>query len=305
MADGYPIEAQTANLIETEKARIKEWQYSQAVFLTHPGQPREAPEPGEIFVRPISRPRSASWSRPSRRRSRRARAGRKRSTPRTIASIRATSPQELVRGVQEEGGLITMEDLAGLESADRGAGLDHLQGHHGLQAPVLAAGTGDAPGAQHSGERRPQGDGVQLHPYLHTLYQAMNLAFADRDFYYGDPSFPPEEPVQGLLSKEYAKQRLRPDRLGPQRSRPSSRAIPIPSRAEPTPSRLARALDGHRRAGHRPASGQQDRPLPQPETQASLARSRLRSTPAPRRSRPPTRRAGWCRSRRAAAGFRR
>jgi gamma-glutamyltranspeptidase/glutathione hydrolase len=44
--------------------------------------------------------------------------------------------------------------------------------------------------------------------YIHTLYQAMNLAYADRDFYYGDPYFPPEEPVKGLLSKEYAKARF-------------------------------------------------------------------------------------------------
>jgi gamma-glutamyltranspeptidase/glutathione hydrolase len=36
----------------------------------------------------------------------------------------------------------------------------------------------------------------------------MNLAYADRDFYYGDPDFPPEEPVRGLLSKEYAKARF-------------------------------------------------------------------------------------------------
>jgi gamma-glutamyltranspeptidase/glutathione hydrolase len=43
--------------------------------------------------------------------------------------------------------------------------------------------------------------------YIHTLYQAMNLAFADRDFYYGDPYFPPDEPIRGLLSKEYAKER--------------------------------------------------------------------------------------------------
>jgi len=45
--------------------------------------------------------------------------------------------------------------------------------------------------------------------YIHTLYQVMNLAFADRDFYYGDPYFPPEEPVKGLLSKKYAKERIR------------------------------------------------------------------------------------------------
>lgn len=45
--------------------------------------------------------------------------------------------------------------------------------------------------------------------YIHTLYQAMNLAFADRDFYYGDPAFSPEEPIKGLLSKDYAKERAK------------------------------------------------------------------------------------------------
>jgi gamma-glutamyltranspeptidase/glutathione hydrolase len=43
--------------------------------------------------------------------------------------------------------------------------------------------------------------------YINTLYQAMNLAFADRDFYYGDPRVGPAEPRQGLLSKAYAKAR--------------------------------------------------------------------------------------------------
>jgi gamma-glutamyltranspeptidase/glutathione hydrolase len=45
--------------------------------------------------------------------------------------------------------------------------------------------------------------------YIHTVYQAMSLAFADRDFYYGDPRAAPAEPIQGLLSKAYAKQRAR------------------------------------------------------------------------------------------------
>jgi hypothetical protein len=44
---------------------------------------------------------------------------------------------------------------------------------------------------------------------MHTLYQAMNLAYADRDFYYGDPRVPPEEPIRGLLSKDYAKARAK------------------------------------------------------------------------------------------------
>jgi gamma-glutamyltranspeptidase/glutathione hydrolase len=37
----------------------------------------------------------------------------------------------------------------------------------------------------------------------------MSLAFADRDFYYGDPYFEPKEPIDGLLSKEYAKERAK------------------------------------------------------------------------------------------------
>ena len=42
--------------------------------------------------------------------------------------------------------------------------------------------------------------------YIHTISQAINLAFADREAYYGDPDFA-VVPVDGLLSKEYARER--------------------------------------------------------------------------------------------------
>ena len=45
--------------------------------------------------------------------------------------------------------------------------------------------------------------------YIHTICQAMHLAFADRDFYYGDPDFSPSEPINGLLSKAYARERAK------------------------------------------------------------------------------------------------
>ena len=35
----------------------------------------------------------------------------------------------------------------------------------------------------------------------------MNLSFTDRDFYYGDPYFPPAGPIAELLSKTYARDR--------------------------------------------------------------------------------------------------
>jgi gamma-glutamyltranspeptidase/glutathione hydrolase len=42
--------------------------------------------------------------------------------------------------------------------------------------------------------------------YLHTLIEAMKLAYADRDSYYADPDFV-DVPAEGLLSKEYAAER--------------------------------------------------------------------------------------------------
>lgn len=50
LAAGYPIEAQTANSIQAHLTQIREWPYSSKIFITHPGEKREAPEAGEIFV---------------------------------------------------------------------------------------------------------------------------------------------------------------------------------------------------------------------------------------------------------------
>jgi gamma-glutamyltranspeptidase / glutathione hydrolase len=52
MADGYPIEAQLADLLERQKTRLSEWPYSKALFLPHAGAPRESPVAGEVFRQP-------------------------------------------------------------------------------------------------------------------------------------------------------------------------------------------------------------------------------------------------------------
>ena len=44
--------------------------------------------------------------------------------------------------------------------------------------------------------------------YLHTVVEALKLAYADRDTYYGDPAFV-QTPAEGLLSKAYAKERAK------------------------------------------------------------------------------------------------
>ncbi len=116
--------------------------------------------------------------------------------------------EEFVRGSQEMGGLHTMEDLANWEVhveepvMTTYKGIEVYKLTHWVQGPVMLQ-------ALNMLEQLDVASmGYNSSRYIHTLYQVMNLAFADRDFYYGDPYFPPAEPIQGLLSKEYAASRV-------------------------------------------------------------------------------------------------
>ncbi len=266
LAEGYPIEAQTANRIEAEKARIKGWKYSREVFLTHPGAAREAPEAGEIF-------RQADLVVTLRKlvlaEQNALKAGKSRKEAIYAAYDRfykGDIAEELVRGTQEEGGLITMQDLAAwkvkieepLSTTYRGIAVYKLpmwqQGPAMLQALNIL---------EHADIKAM---GYNSTRYLHTVYQAMSLAFADRDFYYGDPAFAPEEPVKGLLSKEYAKQRYAT--INWERNDPGIKpGDPYPFQGGSNP--FADLLAGWSATG--PRALPQDRPVPQPESRESFA----------------------------------
>jgi gamma-glutamyltranspeptidase/glutathione hydrolase len=207
MADGYPMEAETANSIERHKKQIKEWKYSREVYLTHPGREREAPDAGEIF-------RQTDLAATLRKLVEAEQQALKRGKSRKAAIYAAYDrfykgdiAQELVRGVQEEGGLITLADLANWKVrieepvSTNYKGIDVYKLNVWVQGPVML----QALNLLEQADLKSMG--YNSARYIHALYQAMNLAYADRDFYYGDPYFPPEEPVRGLLSKEYARQR--------------------------------------------------------------------------------------------------
>jgi gamma-glutamyltranspeptidase/glutathione hydrolase len=207
MADGYPIEAQTANSIEREKERIKQWKYSREVYLTHPGEEREAPNPGEIFRQPDL---AATLRKLVEAEQEALAAGKSRKDAIYAAYdrfYRGDIAEELVRATREEGGLFTMEDLGAWKvrieqpATTTYKGIEVHKLTHWVQGPVML----QALNVLESFDLGAMG--YNSARYIHTLYQTMNLAFADRDFYYGDPYFPPEEPIDGLLSKEYAKQR--------------------------------------------------------------------------------------------------
>jgi gamma-glutamyltranspeptidase / glutathione hydrolase len=207
LADGYPIEAQTADAIEREKARIKGWKYSAAVFLPHAGQPREAPAAGEIFRQPDL---AATLRKLVDAEADARRAGRSRKDAILAAQERFYAgdiAEEIVRAVREDGGLFTRDDLANwrvkIEEpvSTTYKGIEVFKLREWTQGPAMLQ-------ALNILEHVDVGSlGYNTPRYIHTLYQAMSMAFADRDFYYGDPDVPPEEPIRGLLSKEYAKAR--------------------------------------------------------------------------------------------------
>lgn len=207
LAEGYPIEAQTANSIERNKDRIKQWPYSKAVFLPHLGQQREAPEAGEIF-RQADLLATLQKMVEAEQQALKKGKGRKEAIYAAYDRFyKGDIAQEFVRGCQEQGGLITMNDLANWKVVQE----EPLHTNYkGIEVYKLAQWT-QGPMLLQSLNILENFDlksmGYNSARYIHTLYQTMNLAFADRDFYYGDPYFPPAEPIQGLLSKEYAKER--------------------------------------------------------------------------------------------------
>src|SRR3712207_2528788 len=112
MADGYPIEEQTANSIQNNRERIRQWPYSRAVFLTHPGEAREAPRPGEIFRQADLAATLRKMAEAGQRALAQGRSRRDAIMAAYDRFYRGDIAQELVRSVREQGGLFTMEDLA-------------------------------------------------------------------------------------------------------------------------------------------------------------------------------------------------
>ncbi|MBV9345441.1 MAG: gamma-glutamyltransferase [Gammaproteobacteria bacterium] len=209
MADGYPMEAELIDTIMKNRAHLKEWPDSARVLLVHPGTAHEAPYPGEIFRQPdlaatlrklVAAEQAATAAGKDRRAAIYAAYDR---------FYRGDIARELVASVRELGGLFTLEDLdrwrvkieEPVHTSYRGVEVYKLTTW--VQGPVML----QALNLLENFDLKSMGyNSVR---YIQTLYQAMNLAYADRDFYYGDPAFAPAPPIEGLLSKDYARERAK------------------------------------------------------------------------------------------------
>jgi gamma-glutamyltranspeptidase / glutathione hydrolase len=212
MAAGYPMEQTEAINIEGNKEWLLRWEASRRVLLPHfdPTRPQawSAPRPGEIFKQPellatltklVDTEREALAAGKDRKQAIMAAYDR---------FYRGDIAKDIVAATQEAGGLFTMEDLDRWKVyveepvVTSYKGIDVYKLSSWVQGPVLL----QTLNILENIDLRAMG--YNSARYIHTLYQAMNLAYADRDFYYGDPYVPPVEPLKGLLSKEYARKRF-------------------------------------------------------------------------------------------------
>ncbi len=211
MAAGYPIEQTASVTIEGHKDLLMRWDASRRVLLPHldPTRPQQwaAPYPGEVFAQPDL---LATLKKLVEAEHKALGAGKSRKDAIMAAYdrfYRGDIARDIVAASQAAGGLFTLADLDKWKvyieepRSTSYKGIDVYKLPEWVQGPVML----QTLNILETVDLRSMG--YNSARYIHTLYQAMNLAFADRDFYYGDPYFPPVEPMQGLLSKEYAKHR--------------------------------------------------------------------------------------------------
>ena len=233
MADGYAIERQLADTIEKadNKSRMKQWQYSNALFFgqknaspaplfTQPNASapasvflgpeqdlREGPEPGSIFRQPdlaamlrklVEAEQDALKKKKSRKDAIYAAYDR---------FYKGDIAKEIVRGVQEQGGLFTMDDLANWRVRIEEPVKTNYKGIDVYKLTAWTQGPAMLQALNILENFNLRAMGYNSARYINAVYQAISMAFADRDFYYGDTSVPPAEPVSLLLSKDYGRSR--------------------------------------------------------------------------------------------------
>jgi gamma-glutamyltranspeptidase/glutathione hydrolase len=138
---------------------------------------------------------------------------------------------------EKNGGLLRYNDMAGFHAEIDSPRITKYRGYEvnkpgfWTQGPVML----EALNILEGYDLKAMGHNSPL--YLHTLVEAVKLAFADRDRYYGDPKFS-KIPEDTLLSKDYAGDRRK--QIDVQKasmdSRPGAFGGPMPMAQNPDPT---------------------------------------------------------------------
>jgi gamma-glutamyltranspeptidase/glutathione hydrolase len=198
LADGFPMYSVLHDALVRERAHCERFPSTMAVY--YPGG--RVPEIGELFRQPdlartlrtLAAADDAEWKR-SHDRKKAIAAGRD-------AFYRGDVARRLVAAARAAGGLLTEADLAGYQGRLEAPvttsyrGYDIYKAGFWTQGPVMLQTLNILSGID------VKALGLLSADYVHTVTEAMKLAFDDRDVFYGDPDFVKVPPA--LLTAEYA-----------------------------------------------------------------------------------------------------
>ena len=198
---GFPIRLSTARGVEQQLDFFKAWPDNQKYWLKSDGTTYK---PGETIKLPTlarTLKRMVDAERGARRKGRNA----------GIAAARdlfykGAIAKEMVAFLQKHGAPFDLSDFADYTARIEEPAQTTYRGYtvykHSFtsQGPVLLQALNILENFDLRGMRHDSAD------YIHTVIEALKLAYADRDTYYADTAFV-QVPGEGLLSKAYAKER--------------------------------------------------------------------------------------------------
>lgn len=200
---GFPLRPRTAVSIEANLKFFEKWPDNQRYWLK---PDRSMYKPGETIklptlARTLNRMVEAERAAKSKGRAAGIVAARDRFYKGDIAA-------EMVTFLQQHGAPFDRSDFAEFFARMEEPATTNYRGYQvykhsfGSQGPTLLEALNILENFDLRGMKHNSAD------YLHTVVEALKLAYADRDTYYGDPAFV-ETPAAGLLSKAYAKERAK------------------------------------------------------------------------------------------------
>jgi gamma-glutamyltranspeptidase/glutathione hydrolase len=197
LADGFPIDELRVQYIKTRRPVFSQWPDAERIFLPH----GEVPQPGDLFVQT--------------------------DLARTLREIVNAEKQSAKKGrhagliaardyfykgpigarigsyMERNGGLLVAEDLARWHAKIGAPVKTDYRGFQVYKAGFWTAGPAMVETLNLLEGYDLKAMGHNSPEYVHTVTEAIKLALADRDRYYGDPDFV-KIPMTELLSKEYA-----------------------------------------------------------------------------------------------------
>ena len=200
MADGFPIDELRVSYIEKTRKIFEPWPSSAKIFLPN----GRVPKPGEIFSQPdLARTLRAIVAA---ERSAKAKGRHNALIAARDYFYKGAVAKRISDFSEKNGGLLRAADFAAFHAKVEEPTKTTYRGYEIYKTGFWAQGPAmlellnilegyDLRAAKHNSPN-----------YIHTLVEAMKLAFADRDKYYGDPDFV-KVPTSALLSKDYAAMR--------------------------------------------------------------------------------------------------